>query len=330
MRKSGKIGIVALLLVFLVSSLAFSQNKALSDLQKNVENFSDALAKSLPFTASLGLNWSDAYIGKFLPSVPPHFGVGGSVGFTTIDMTAARDLAKSLGADIDLDMGKLPLPGYAAEGRLGGFFLPFDIGFKFGYLPPVGLLGSGVDMNYTMVGGDIRYELIEGGVLLPKISIGVGLNYLKGGIGTKVGNDITYDFGPDSMTIHSPDVDLMWNTVALDFKVQVSKSFLIVTPYLGLGAGYAWSEAGYEINSNITYSAGKSAEDVKNYLAASGLQGMDFDGNKISSIAEVSGFSVRAFGGLSLNFTVFKLDLTGLYNFRDSNYGASLGARFQL
>jgi hypothetical protein len=327
MRKTGKMATIAILLVFLVSSLAFSQHLGLKELQDRAEDFSDALAKSLPFNASIGLNWADAYIGKLIPSVPPHFGIGASFGVTTIDMAVANNLAEALGFSIPFDADKLILPVYAGEIRLGGLFLPFDLGLKAGVLSSVGLWGTDVETSYTLIGGDIRYALTEGGVILPKISIGAGVNYLKGGLETSVGQEMTYNFTGGNIKIDKPDVNLFWNTLALDFKVQVSKSFFIITPYIGLGASYAWSEAGYEAKAPITTTGGGNVQD---YLDANGLGDMDIGDNKISSTIEVKGFSARAFGGLSVNLLVFKLDLTGLYNFRDSNYGVSLGTRFQL
>jgi hypothetical protein len=324
MRKTGKIAAITILLAFLLSSAAFSLE--LKELQDAAESFSDSLAESLPFNASLGLNWSDAYIGKLIPSIPPHFGVGGSFGFTTIDMEAANDLAKALGFEIPFDTGKLILPAYAGEARLGGLFLPFDIGLKAGFLPSVGLWGSDVKTNYTMFGADIRYALTEGGIILPKISVGVGFTYLEGGLETSVGENRSYDINSSTLTIAKPDVNLFWSTKALDFKVQLSKSFFIITPYLGLGASYAWSKAGYEAEAAISTSGGLLADAQ----AAAQKLGVDIDGNKLSSTIEVDGFSFRTFGGLSVNLMVFKLDLTGMYNFLDGNYGLSLGARFQL
>ncbi|MDR1862692.1 MAG: hypothetical protein LBQ67_02105 [Treponema sp.] len=327
MSKRKKIAMAAILLVSLVSSSAFSQTE-LKHLQKRMEDFSDSLAKSLPFNASIGLNWSDAYIGKFFPGVPPHLGIGASFGFTTIDMAAADHLAEALGFNIPFDTEKLMLPVYAGEIRLGGFFLPFDIGVKAGVLQPVELWGSSINTSHTLFGTEVRYALTEGGVILPKISLGVGFNYLKGGLEASVGQDVTYNIGgTNTIAIHRPDVNLFWNTLALDFKVQVSKSLLIVTPYIGLGASYAWSEAGYEAKAQTPINQGGNVQD---YLTANGLGDMDITGNKISSTIKVNGFSARAFGGLSLNLAILKLDLTGLYNFRDSNYGFSFGVRFQL
>jgi hypothetical protein len=321
MRKTGKTAAIIMLLVFLVSSAAFALD--LKDLQGVADDFSDSLAKSLPFNASLGLNWSDAYIGKLIPSAPPHFGVGGSFGFTTIDMDEADGLAKALGFSIPFDTEKLILPAYTGEARLGGLFLPFDIGIKAGVLPPVGLWGSDVKMNYTMFGVDIRYALIEDGIILPAISLGAGFTYLGGGLEASVGDSKIYYINGNPITIDKPDVNLFWSTKALDFKVQVSKSFFIITPYLGLGASYAWSEAGYEAEAPISglTPAGKTAAKEL---------GVDLDETKLSSTIEANGFSFRTFGGLSVNLLVFKLDLTGMYNFLDSNYGLSFGARFQL
>jgi hypothetical protein len=326
MRKTGKIAATAVLLIFLVSSLAFSQSADLKVLQETAEDFSDSLAKSLPFNASLGLNWSDAYIGQLFPSAPPHFGVGASFGFTTIDMKAAGDLAEALGFTIPFDAKKLLLPIYAGEIRAGGVFFPFDVGLKAGVLPSVGLWGSGINTSYTLIGADLRYALTEGGVILPAISVGVGFNYLKGGLEASVGQQMEYSFDGSILRVTNPDVNLFWSTKVLDFKIQLSKPILIVTPYLGLGLSHAWSEAGYEAEAPITVvSGGGSLGGAQDYL-----DGTTIDGNKISSAIKVKGFSARVFGGLSVNFTVFKLDLTGMFNFRDSNYGASLGARFQL
>ena len=47
------------------------------------QTFATAAASSLPLETSVGLNWSDAYIGQF-----PHFGIGLTVGAATIPFSA--------------------------------------------------------------------------------------------------------------------------------------------------------------------------------------------------------------------------------------------------
>ena len=335
MKKQIKIGVLAVLLIAGVIFSANAQVPAdLKDLQEGVMDFSDNLAKALPFNASLGLNWSDAYIGKVFPSIPPHFGIGGSFGFTTLKLPMIKTLAGYFGYKLPFDMGRMPLPAYTGEGRLGGFFLPFDIGFKFGYLPPIGLWGTNMNMKYLLTGADLRYALLDKPIL-PKISLGVGVNYMKSGIGGKVGSgtSITYKDGSVDHTIslEHPEVNLEWKTVSLDFKAQLSKSFIIITPYLGVGASYAWSSAGYAVDADITDNGGAvDLTAIKGYLDDLGLKGVDINSNGISSMIKNKAFNARLFGGFAINLMVFRLDFTGLYSFRDGNLGASFGFRFQL
>ncbi len=56
----------------------------------------------------------------------------------------------------------------------------------------------------------------------------------------------------------------------------------------------------------------------------------DLDKTGFSSEAEFSGWSFRVFGGMSINLALFKIDVTGMYNFIDKNYGISLGTRLQI
>jgi hypothetical protein len=300
----------------------------LETLQKRVETFSGDVAGALPFNAAIGLNWSDAYIGKIFPGLPPHFGIGGSLGFTAMKMDAVEALSGYLGYDgVPFTAGRMFLPVYAAEARIGGIFLPFDIGVKFGILPAADLWDSSTRMNYTLLGGELRYAVLDGKTnpLVPNISVSAGLNYLKGGIGGAAATQtFTYGGSPGSVKIDNPEADLYWETKALDFKVQISKSFLVITPYAGIGGGYAWSKTGYRISaSNISVSG-------SGFDAFADANGLDLRGNELSSEIEKNGFNVRVFGGFALNFVVFRLDFTGMFNFPDSTYGGSLGLRFQL
>jgi hypothetical protein len=334
MNKQIKTTIIAFFLTAAVAMSGFGQSAAdLKNVQEGVAEFSENLAKSLGFNSSLGLNWSSAYVGKLFPSMPPHFGVGGSFGFTTMDLPVIKTLARYFGYNIPFDIGKMFLPAYAVEGRIGGLFLPFDVGFKYGYLAPVDLWGTSLHTNYLLVGGDIRYALLDKPVL-PKISVGVGVNFLKGGIGAKVGSDARFDYGGNNITLERPDISLNWESFSLDFKAQISQSLLIFTPYLGIAGNYAWSKAGYEVTSNVTVNGAAPDPDaiaaIDDYLQSQGVPGMKVNTVGISSIVDNNAFNFRAFGGLSFNIMVIKIDITGLYSFIDGNFGGSLGLRLQL
>jgi len=322
MKKQTRIALLAILLIAKISLSGFAQATELRDLQRAAANFSSSLADSLPLNSSLGLNWSDAHIGKLFPSIPPSFGVGVSLGFTTIELSDMNTLADYLGFGGLPNMNRMPFPGYTVEARIGGLFLPFDIGFKFGYLPSLEF--SNFSIDYFLIGGDIRYAILNR-PFLPRVSVGVGFNYMRGSIGGSAGSGMSFSGGGHTIDISSPDVNLNWSTRSLDFTLQVSQSFLIVTPYLGLGATYAWSRTGYEVRANVS----GQVDEVNTYLSSQGID-MDVSSTGMSSDFNNTAFGFRVFGGISLNMAVIRLDFTGIYSFLDGNYGASIGLRFQL
>jgi hypothetical protein len=310
---------------------AFSQS--IEDLQNSAKAMASTLSATLPFNSTLGLNWSDAYIGQLL-GVPPHFGVGVSAGATTVQADEIKTLLTTLGVDTGAFPGIVPIPAAVAEARIGGFLLPFDIGVKGGYIPPdlgktIKDATGGLNLDYLAAGADLRFALIKGNLLLPRVSLGVGVNYMKGGLSTTVGSDQTFTYNTYSISATKPELGLSWETTTIDLKAQVSKSLLIFTPYLGVGAAYGMSKAGYFVKSNITTTGG-TYEDIINALKANDITPPDISATGISSYFANNGWAFRAFGGLSLNILVLRVDVTGLYNFSDGSYGGSLGVRFQL
>jgi hypothetical protein len=288
----------------------------------------------------MGLNWSDAYIGQIL-GVPPHFGVGVFLGSTILDSGDVKTLANAMYAGVPGGYSKLPYPGFGAEGRIGGFFLPFDLGLKIAALPSV---SEDFDLHHFMIGGDIRYAILKGNAALPKISLGMGLNYMKGGIGVDIAGGQSYDVDSvNALYLSSPRAEFTWKTLTLDIKAQVSKSFLIFTPYLGVGLTHGWSEAGYEISSDLSYgtiAGGATGASpltdtqkgtINTALSGAGLEPLDFDGaSGFSSMIKNTQWGMRLFGGIAFNLAVIKIDLSGLYNFNDKSFGFTLGTRFQL
>lgn len=295
----------------------------LKGLKKSVDNFSERMAYSLPFNAAIGLNWSDAYIGKLL-DVPPNFGIGVSAGFTTIDSSTAAKMLEQFDLNLPYDWNSFPLIGYTLEGRIGGFVLPFDIGIKVGYMD---IKPASFESEYLLFGGDIRYAILDGDTIPLKLSVGVGYNYLKGGVTMTQSGSMKLTYDSYSVEIPNPKVGLVWETSAVDFKAQLSFSMLVVTPYVGVGASYAWSKAGIKIDGKLKESGGSGLGDiVKNEIKKSGF---DVSNNEISSIVDVEDLNTRIFGGFSINLPAFRIDFTGMYNM-DKNYGVTVGARFQL
>ena len=84
------------------------------DLHKWIERLDAVLqwlAKALPYNTSVGLNWSDAFIGKF-----PRFGVGITVGTTLMPYSAFQGVAETL--DVNL-VDALPMIEKVATAMFG-------------------------------------------------------------------------------------------------------------------------------------------------------------------------------------------------------------------
>jgi len=322
---SGKPILILLVILMLAASPVFAKDISINfdELQKATENFANDMSKALPFYSTIGLNWSDAYIGSF-----PHFGVGLSTGLITIDNKSINKMMNSFGFPIIKDLplidnSHFPLPADSLEARIGIPVIPVDFGIKFGLLPQKWLKSFlDIEIRNMLFGFDVRYVIINSKIFPMRLSVGLGYNQLSGGISYSKenlqfidnANDINITGGKDSK------VDIMWGTKCIELKMQASFPYKIVTPYAGAGLSYAWSEAGFEVSG---LSIGDADEQkLKKYGTASK--------DDFKLIINKKDFNTRVFGGISINLAYVRLDLTGMYEFSGHNYGATIGLRFQM
>ena len=76
--------IILLIILFCIVGIAgtFAQDEMpfdLNTMETAFSGFAAGVARALPMASTVGLQWSDAYIGKL-----PHLGVGAAVGFSSI------------------------------------------------------------------------------------------------------------------------------------------------------------------------------------------------------------------------------------------------------
>jgi len=343
---------VICLIIFLTASVtAFSQEgdppsdpnvppKGLEALQDAGKSFSEKLAQSLPFNSTIGLNWSDAYIGQLL-GVPPRFGVGLTVGTTLIPLDEMSALFEMF--DFDLPVKNfpigLPLPSYTAEARIGGLILPFDLGVKFGYIPSFNIPYVDIGVRHLILGADLRYSLLPKNTPILKLSIGVGYNYLNGGLSRDINLDIApFEFDDDitgkkySLSIENPNVALNWQTHCFEAKAQASFFLILFTPYIGAGFSYAKSEAGYHVNTKVSVKEGdiemdELSEEVIELMSALGLGNISDNG--FGAVFPIEGYNVRVYGGVCFNIAMAKIDLTLMYNIFSKSIGGTIGVRAQ-
>ncbi len=345
-----KIIITFSLMALLVFSLQ-AQAIDYSDYEDGFEDFATEVAKSLPFTAAVGLNWSDAYIGHF-----PHFGVGITVGATSVPYDAMKPVFEVLGASLGGEMDFIetwgaPFPAYTIEGRVGGLILPFDAGVKIGVLPDDAKVLMPFNMDYLMVGGDVRYRILKSTGPLPEVSFGVGYTMLNGGITlpgildgdqdiTLTGIDTGGDASPDVLRLTDPDLNFNWQSHVIDFKIQASKKLLVITPHVGLGMAYGTSSAGGGAETDVLWSDNGTVgtfssisqtqiNQIISLYEAAGQTPPDLTTSGLLVESDTKGWAMRAFGGLSLNL-LLKFDLSGMYNFTSGSLGGALNARIQL
>lgn len=287
-----------ILCMFIAGGITAQTTDVYKDFTNSLSDFLVEVNDALPDSAVVGGIWSDAYIGQLI-GVPPHFGVGVAAGVTRFPIAALADAVELTGASVPVS--ELILPNFAIEGRIGGFILPFDIGFRFGMLPAsvVATVTDQVSIEYINFGLDIRYALVKENLVLPDVSVGAGFYRTAGSIGYefKASDLTTVDIPGELDTTENLGLDFSTNVI--EAKLQVSKSLLLITPYAGLAANYATSTASYTL---------------------------------VNETDEVSGgsFGARVFGGLSFNLAIFKTDIGAMYNLTSGNWGVNLGARLQL
>lgn len=320
--------------------------------QTGFTEFAKSVANALPFNTSVGLNWSDAYIGPF-----PDFGIGLTVGATLIPydgintvagMLGIPDLAGTIGVP-QMEKWGVPLPAYTAEARLGGFVLPFDAGIKVGYLWPEALTllppqWSNLSAEYLLIGGDVRLALLEDQGFLPALSIGGGYNYMKGKVAfagiTGVDEEMPLaPILPDYVIrVQDPAVAFEWQANVVDLKAQASKKLLVFTVYGGAGGSLSLlSTAGGGLDSSVELSTdGGSTWDpitpaqIADIEAAMGESlDVSLDGFTVTA-SKANGWGFRAFAGLSVDLWLLHLDVCGMYNFTSQSLGANVNLRVQM
>lgn len=316
--------------------------------EPSFEAFAQDMANVLPFNASIGLGWSDAYVGQF-----PHFGAGVTVGATTIPWATVQSLVDAFGMSLPAELEYVkglgfPLPGYTLDGRIGGFGIPFDIGLKVGYVPPDMMqnMGMSLSLDYILAGADFRFAILNGKGLAPALSVGAGYSFMKGRLSVPglLSGDIEITMPPGfplPVSLQNPALDLAWDTNVLEVKAELSKTLLIFTPHLGAGALFSFgSHAGGGLASQLLINGiPATAVDIENLRQAFILDGKtppDFSatGFSVEKSAPV-GWAGRLFGGLSLNLLVVRLDLNAMYSFPfvdflSGSYGGTVNLRVQM
>ena len=150
---------------FLLISPLYGQTEALdkgkANITKHMNKFSNSLLPVIPNVSLQQGVWPDAYIGKVFPGFPPHLGGGVTAGFATVKTTALKDAIKEMEDALSVKFPTLRetllFPTITVDAKVGGLFLPFDIGLSIMKIPHLSLskLGAPVTVDF------LRWEVLS-------------------------------------------------------------------------------------------------------------------------------------------------------------------------
>ncbi len=294
------------LAVFAVTAADYTipDSSAIAD---GLSGFTDTLLDVIPNTVTQQNVWADAWIGKLVPSIPPHFGFGINAGVTELDLSDLKKAAEQL--DIKGFSDTLAFPTVTADVRIGGIILPFDVGFTFCKLDTssLGAYESAIDpvsFDFYTIGMDVRYALLKGG-LLPKWSVGGGFYYLNGSV---------------SADSDDADINLDFNTTTLFIDTQISKKILIFVPFAGARVLVSKSSADWDWNVNSAYT---------NYIKQYSSYKTSDSGSSDRGFGTES-IQPQIFGGIGLDLLILDITVSGSYDFRKALPAGAVSVRLSL
>ena len=295
--------IIAMGLSLLLALSVFSN--PVEKVSQGLEDFSIQLFDVIPNVATQQGVWPEAWIGKVFPSVPPHFGGGISFGVARLPMEGLNNalsqlnaVAGSTGASLPSLGNNLVFPTLTADARVGGVFLPFDLGISFMRLPNMKF--DNITFDFLTIGGSLRYAILQDKVIIPAVSVGMGFMYNKGYVEVKV---------EDSAFVRSD-----FETTSIFFEAQVSKKIFFLVPFLGFRGVIAESTNSWAWAYNVAFE-GYSMGNVEKGTVSRGF------GDR---------FHPQIFGGIGFDIFMFHANLSASYDFVSSIWGANLGLRFQM
>lgn len=283
---------------------------------KGLNDFSDVLADVIPNSQIQQNVWANAWIGNILPV--PNFGFGINSGFTKLDLSPIVSVAEALGmSDGDGIPNTLVWPTITADFRVGGFLLPFDVGFTAmsldsNMVKPIGKAIDPANFDFFMVGGDVRYAILEGGILRPKLSVGLGAYYSKGNFGVEQdGSSAELDF----------------ETTSIVLSTQASIKLLCFVPFVGGRVMFSKSSVDWKVHANWASILNSDSQELANAIKYGFLPSNFSDGVSTSFDEHVRPV---LYGGFAIDMSVVDLTFSGSYDIRSQIPSGAVSLRLAM
>lgn len=286
------------LLTTLLSLPLYSQST--ENINTRLDRFAIQLSHIIPNAATEQNVYSDAWIGYFVPSDTMHFAIGIEGGLTQWNMGDLFNSASSLHVYGIPETFAYPTLGINA--KIGGFFIPFDLGVSFFTIDTRNFneLLKGMYMTMFVVGGNIRFAILRENEYIPCWSIGGSYYFSKGGLGC--GNTST-------------GIDFDYETHILFAETQVSKKISFITPFAGYRAIFNCSNSSY---------SWRSADGI----LIDGTLTKKGSGNVAVSFED--SFTSQVFAGFGLTLGMFQIDTNVSYDINHNIWNGGISARIQM
>jgi hypothetical protein len=293
MKLNKKITAIAASLVFAgTAAFAFDASAFNTDkISDGLSDFAEQLSVAVPQAATQQNVWADAWIGSLLPGL--RLGGGLNFAITNINTEGLASAAKALEIGGVEDSYKFPV--FTADLRVGGFILPFDADIavmKTGTLTyPEAMTGSEMSADIFTIGFDVRYALLEGGLLMPKVSAGLGYFYNQGTFGISNKN---------------AEAEIEYKIHTMYLSAQVSKELSIpvvrigITPFIGgrLFVSDADNDWSWKFKNS----------EIQNALAL--LSKPSEGSGNVSKSIDYNNFQPQLYGGIGFNFALLQLTVS--------------------
>lgn len=282
----------------------------LTDVENGLNNFSKDLAPAISNAQLMQNVWAEAWLGKLVPGV--HLGAGIDLGASQMKITALKETAKAFGMNEISDMpDSFVFPTVAGDVRLGGIFLPFDIGASFMTIDSsrINALDEAISpmaFDFFTIGFDFRWAILEGKTWQPKFSVGAGYVFTKGGVGI-------------SSDEAAANLDFKNHTAYL--QAQLSKKLLFFIPYIGAKVAYTKSEVNWSATAQWTSIFDGDDSELGN-LQNWGILPTEFSGG-------YDGWKIipQVYGGFCLDFAIINLTFGIGWDFVDRLASGSFSFR---
>ncbi len=368
-----------------------------------LNSFSSTLLVVVPQAATQQNVWSDAYIGLIFPSMQVHLGGGFTFGGTAMDMTGFKTAASTLFKNYNaagelqnkfttkltslglseetaenvvskignLNFSNIPdtffMPTATLDLRLGGLYLPFDLGihammtnpdfFVIDPSNPSSVLNMSRNwdfswanfngsIDYLTIGADIRYCIYEGSIALPKISLGGGYVFSKGGVAASIDDTTTIEnVGTQTST---GNIAVSFKTQTMYLQAQMSKELSFVTLFGGIRGlvsastdtwaySYSTTNDGNDIDeatvnkTELIDSLTDSNTDNGTVTSGNGADGKVYEQVYTGDGKfDFSGIQPQLYAGCSFNFWKFQSGLGVCWDMRNNLWSGLVNLHFKM